>query len=391
MKILITGLTLHNNKGGPALALSLIGELKKVFEESEYFLTVPNFKNNLDFEKRWADYYGIDDVFGAIGVKEMSYLNKKRREDFELFFKNIDLVVDLNALSYMDLPTLNYKQNLVRNLSIYTIRYFSNKFNIPCIRWTQSYGPFSNVLTKFLVKRDLKNQKNIFTRGEASFENIQKLLPHKAIYSFPDIAITLKKDEGYYENNLKNMNYVTLSPSSVLYTIEGMEHIKTCREIINYLLKKGLNVVLVPHNLMSISSTLERCDLEVCKEILKEVHSTQVHLVEKDLDVYSLKGIIAKAQLHIGARYHSIIASLSTSVPTIAMVWHEKYKDILHMYTMQKYIFNKNEEIEILFKYIDELETNKQIIVETLTKRQKKLQKEIEYNIKLFKENLNEM
>lgn len=392
MKILITGLTLHNNKGGPALALSLIDKLRNKFINAEYYLSVPNFANNLEIEKKWAILYGIDGITGSTGAKELLYINMDRRNNFLIFLKDIDLVVDLNALSYMDLPHQTYKQNLVRNLSIYAIRGFCNKLNIPLIRWTQSYGPFKNYITKQIVKYDLQNQKNIFVRGDRSLNNMKQLFKNKNITSFPDIAITLNYVTDYYTRLLKDKKYITLSPSSVIYGIDGNKHIEHFKQIINYLQKLNYDIVLVPHNLMSINPTIYNCDLEVSKKILEEISCKKnIHIVSEDIDVYNLKGIISNAILHIGARYHSIIASLSTNVPTIAFSWHEKYKDIMKMYDMEKYVYDGKSDIQNLFNYMNELRKNRSEVIETLKMRQKVLEKEIEKNIELFMENYHEM
>lgn len=391
MKILITGLTLHNNKGGPALALSLIDKLKTKFEDGHYYLSVPNNVNNIALEKKWAEYYEIDGVIGAVGAKELLYINLKRRNIFLTFLKNIDLVVDLNALSYMDLEHMMFKQNLVRNLSIYTIRGLCNQLNIPLIRWTQSYGPFKNTITKKIIQMDLKKQKNIFVRGEESLKSIQKLFPKKNIFSFPDIAISLAKKETYYNKYLKNKRYITLSPSSVIYSIDGDLHIEHFRKIISHIKKLNYEIVMVPHNLMTINPSLLNCDLKVSEKILSTLNVDNIHLVEEDIDVYNLKGIISNASLHIGARYHSIIASLSTNVPTIAFSWHEKYKDIMRMYNMEKYIYDGKVDIQILFDFIEELVVNKNEIILTLKERQIVLEQELEKNIELFMDDYHDM
>lgn len=391
MNILITGLTLHNNKGGPALVLSLIDKLKKEFDNAKYYLAVPDNFHNLKLEKKWANFYHIDGIVGAVGAKELLYINKDKRNIFLDFLNNMDLVVDLNALSYMDLSHLTYKQNLVRNLSIYTIRNLCNKLNIPLIRWTQSYGPFVSYITKKIVKHDLKNQKNIFVRGDGSLLNMKALFRKKNIISFPDIAITLKNDEDYYRDNFLNKKYITLSPSSVIYGMAGDKHIQDFRKIINFLLQVNYEIILVPHTLMTINPTLKNCDLKVCEKILENIDSKYIHLISDDLDVYSIKGVIANAKLHIGARYHSVIASLSTRVPTIAFAWHEKYIDIMRMYKMDKYVYDGTSDITQLLKCIDKLLNNKLDIKETLEIQQKFLEKEIKKNIILFMDNYHEM
>lgn len=391
MKILITGLTLHNNKGGPALALSLINKLKEEFLDAEFYLSVPNSKNNLELEKNWALHYQINGVIGAIGIKELLFFNKMRRDDFVEFLRNVDLVVDLNALSYMDLPHLSYKKNLIRNLSIFTIRYFCNKLHIPLIRWTQSYGPFENYITKSIVKFDLKKQKNIFVRGHASLQNMKKLFKNKNIVAFPDIAITLSPHYNYYEKHLKDKKYITLSPSSVIYSIEEDKHIEHFRDIIKSIMDLGYEVVLVPHNLMTKETSLKKCDLKVSEKIIETFDSKTIQIVKEDIDAYELKGVISNAYLHIGARYHSIVASLSTHVPTIAFSWHEKYKDIMKMYGMESFVYDGREDISILLDYISEqLERRDEIII-TLKEKQRILELEIEQNIKLFMDVYDEM
>lgn len=391
MKILITGLTLHNNKGGPALALSLIEQLKRNFENARFYLAVPDFSTNLKLEWKWADFYCLDGVIGSIGAKELLFLNKNKREKFLTSLKDFNLVVDLTALSYMDLPHLSYKKNMVRNLSIFALRHFCNIQNIPMIRWTQSYGPFSSYWTKLIVKQDLKKQKNIFVRGEGSLHNMQQLFKNKNIVSFPDIAVTLKYKEEYYNKYLKGRQYITLSPSSVIYSKDGQAHIEHFRQIIHYISQLGHEVVLVPHNLMSINPTLENCDLKVCEKILEDIDSSNIHLVSEDIDVYNLKGIIANARLHIGARYHSIIASLSTNVPTIAFSWHEKYKDIMRMYNMEKYVYDGKVDISILFSFINDLEKNRLEVIQTLKDKQDILEIEIEKNSSLFMDNYHDL
>jgi len=389
MKILITGLTLHNNKGGPALALSLIDNLRLEFKNVKFYLSVPSHDGNLKLEEKWAKKYKIEGVISAVGVKELLYINTDKRNKFLKFLKNVDLVIDLNALSYMDLPSLSYKKNLIRNLSIYTIRGLSNQMNIPMIRWTQSYGPFSSFLTKKIVQRDLSKQDNIFARGLGSLNNIKKICPKKRVFSFPDIAITLSKREGYYNQHLKNKKYITLSPSSVIYGIDGDLHIENFRMIIRYILKNNYEVVIVPHTLMSTNPSLNNCDLKVSEKILSQMDTTHIHLVKDDLDVYNLKGIISQAELHIGARYHSVIASLSTAVPTIAFSWHEKYMDIMKMYQMEKYVYQGKGNIKEIFQYIQELDSNRDNIINILKSQQRILESEIEKNIILFMENVN--
>ncbi|MFX0132670.1 MAG: polysaccharide pyruvyl transferase family protein [Candidatus Hodarchaeota archaeon] len=397
MNILITGLTLHNNKGGPALALSLIHQLKKYFENAKFFMAVSDSNDNMAIEKIWARMYGIDGIIGALRIKEafppffFLPMNFQKNKKFLKFLNGIHLIVDLTALSYMDLSHLSFKNNMVKNIANYINRYYANKKKIKMIRWTQSYGPFNSPFTKFISKQDLKYQRTIFVRGEKSFQYIKELFPNKEVYSFPDIAITLPSKTEYINKIKLGKKYLTISPSSVLYKIQKEKHIFEISKLINYLLTKyKYEVILLPHNLMTtLTPSLTNCDLKVCEEINNHLKN-KVKIIQDDLDVYNLKGVISKAYLHIGARYHSIVAALSAAIPCISFSWHNKYKDIMNMYEVGEYVY-EGEGIDRIFEMIKNLENSYLEIKKKLIKNQKRLQSEIELNLKLFINMYNEM
>lgn len=393
MKILITGLTLHNNKGGPALALSLIQYLCQKMNISTINMSVPNFDDNLKQEKIWAELYGIHHVVGAIGIKHILppfCWNPKRtqeRQAFENIVNQVDLIVDLNALSYMDLPHLTFTKNLVRNLNIYTPHYIAKQKNKPMVRWTQSYGPFRYWVSKQLIKSDLKNQKHIFARGQKSVRYLSELFAKERLYSFPDIAISLETKNDYLVSEKK---YITLSPSSVLYTLETTTHLTLLRKLVEYLLDRDYEVILLPHNLMRAAATMEQCDLKVCEELNRGL-AKPVKIIAHDLDVRVLKGIISNAYMHIGARYHSVIAALSSATPVISLAWHEKYEDIMRMYRVEHYVFNRGTDFSKLQNMVEEIETNHEYIVKNLETAHKELLQLLDKNINLFMENINAM
>lgn len=390
MNILITGLTLHNNKGGPALAYSLMQQIRQRIKDVNFILSVPGFGNNVELEKVWALHYGVSDIIAQINLKEVLFpfyffqgrmLTQKK---FLETMKEVDLVVDLVALSYMDLSIYSLKRNFIGNLSRYIIRHFANKTNTPLIRWTQSYGPFQYWFTQQMVERDLVKQKYIFARGEKSKLFLSEIIEPNSIHVFPDIAISLPVDFSYINSKkdiLKN-RYITLSPSSVLYRIQKDKHIQDMKEVIQYLLKKNFSVVIVPHNLMSINPNLENCDLEVSKIIVKDFKE-KVFLIEDDLDPMNLKGIIAKAFFHIGGRYHSIVAALSSGTPAISLSWHEKYEDIMSMYNCGEYVENDLSKLLIL---IEQLIANREQVAKKLEINQPLLMTKIHKNMDLFME-----
>lgn len=397
MKVLITGLTLHNNKGGPALAFSLMNQLKKYINDIEFHMLVPRFGDNIEKEKKWKKIYGVEEVYPVPTVKIMLFpFNQFSniqliRNHFRETLKKMDVIIDLTALSYMDLPHKSFFFNAYTNISNYLPKHYATKYKIPMLRWTQSYGPFKYFLTKWIVKRDLATQKIIFSRGEESKNFIEKILPYKQIESFPDVAISLSVQYQYIDKFKEKNNiikYITISPSAVMYRLKKEKHIEEMQAVADYALSKGYSIIFVPHNLVLEIPVPERCDLMLTRLIAKKyANNENVFAVDDDLDPMQLKGIIAQAELHIGARYHSVIAALSTATPVISLSWHNKYLDIMKMYGLEKYVVNNAEESLDL---IDELIRNKDSITEQLKERQLLLMSKIEINTQMMVEMIND-
>lgn len=397
MKVLITGLTLHNNKGGPALAFSLMNQLKKYIDDLEFHMLVPRFGDNLEKEKKWKKIYGVEEVYPVPTVKIMLFPFNQLGDiqfisnNFSDTLKKMDVIIDLTALSYMDLPHRSLLNNVYSNMTNYLPKHYAIKYKIPMLRWTQSYGPFKYFFTKWIVKRDLSTQKIIFSRGEESKKFIEKILPYRQIESFPDIAISLSVQYQYIDK-LKEKNniikYITISPSAVMYNLKKEKHIEEIQTVADYVLSKGYSIIFVPHNLVLEMPTPERCDLVLIRLIAeKYANNENVFVIDDDLDPMQLKGIIAKADLHIGARYHSVIAALSTATPVISLSWHNKYLDIMKMYGLDKYVVNNADESLDL---IDELITNKDSLTKQLEEKQLLLMAQIEINTQMMVELIND-
>jgi len=61
MKLLVTGLCLGGNQGGPAIALSLRRAMRRHVPEAQFVFSVPGGAA-WSHEQRWADHYRVDAV-----------------------------------------------------------------------------------------------------------------------------------------------------------------------------------------------------------------------------------------------------------------------------------------------------------------------------------------
>jgi len=64
----------------------------------------------------------------------------------------------------------------------------------------------------------------------------------------------------------------------------------------------------------------------------------------------------------IAARYHSVISSLSSCVPVLALSWHHKYKEVLKMFDLEKYCLESQDINNTLVENFFDFYENRELI-----------------------------
>lgn len=407
MKVLITGLCLQGNKGGPAIAFSLMNKLRKHIEDDlEFTFSVPSgeeFKYEVIASKKYdiqiVEDFSIKDIFYH---KFPSSRNQLRRNRYAKWIQELlssDLTIDMSGIAYTGRPVGTIKSVVMSP----RLRHFiiSQVFKKPFLAWTQSYGPLSPIIVRLLAWLDLSRQPIIFCRGEACLNEIRSIFPNKEIHSFPDVANILDYDLDWgrkYINSLfgdsEPNKLITISPSAVIY--ERLDtgnnpnvHICEIAEIIRNQIGKGGFVLLVPHTFRPGRIDPNICDYAVSMKILEQFQDLgNVKVVHEDLPPNNLKSIIGNAFIHVGARYHSIVASLSTGVPTISLSWHPKYEDIMRQYDVGEFVHETNPicKYDNLLEMIKKIEDNREAIKEKLIINYRKIENDIDHNSFMFTE-----
>jgi polysaccharide pyruvyl transferase WcaK-like protein len=354
------------------------------------------------YELLWSKKYGVEiiedysikDIILPFGIyhsklnRAKSWLNK---------LSEVDIVIDMSAISYVGYPI----GNSISVLLSPRFRYFLTALfcRKPFLAWTQSYGPLSPKIVQFIAKLDLSRQPIIFCRGDDCLDEVKNILPTKKIFSFPDVATVLDYDSKWGIDYVKSLipdidfgKLITVSPSSVIFnktkTPDGeSRHIKDMVSVCNYIINIGYFILLVPHTFRPNRHKPEICDYAVSQLILNQINDlSKVAIVSEDLSPIELKSIISTAYIHIGARYHSVVAALSSGVPTISLSWHPKYKDIMRMYNCENYVYDvvNNSNLNNLFAIFDEVSKHKYNINKKLIDAQRKVEVKVEENTQLF-------
>ncbi|MBL7215156.1 MAG: polysaccharide pyruvyl transferase family protein [Phycisphaerae bacterium] len=252
----------------------------------------------------------------------------------------------------------------------------------PVIKLSQAIGPFQRFSTRFWAKRLLNRCPILITRGRGSEQNVHQLLPGKSqIYRHDDVAFLLESasDEtvkAYLaQQQIPLGGYIGISPSAVIDRKARKQGIRSeYHESLIGLMKhirrtRNLPVVMIPHAWPQ--SGRGREDMELCLEFYREMGEPQgVFVVQDDLDCRMLKGIIAQSDVFIGCRFHSMIAAVSSLVPTMVIGWGHKYNEIMERFDLRSFSadFTQND-VLLLCGNFDDLYDHRQEYKKSMTEK----------------------
>jgi polysaccharide pyruvyl transferase WcaK-like protein len=370
----VSGLCMQGNKGGPALALSLVSVIRENIPDAEFIFSVPGNDMEWPFEQKCARKYGIEIVknIGLRNVVPPFNFMHGRIEQFLRWWKALrkcDALIQVSAVCYVGPPSgPGTLMSMIGSARVHDF-VFTKLAGRPMFAWTQSYGPFSSRIVRFFARLDLRQQKLIFCRGDDCRDEVKKLLPEANAISFPDVAVTLPFDRGWAEAYMSGKfsttrPVVSLSPSAVMYSrceiVNGNnQHVTQLSAIIKRLASMGFAVLLVPHTCRPSQPDPNVCDLSVSRLVSRAACDHNVMVVEEDLSPSELKSIISNTEFHIGARYHSIVAALSSCVPAISISWHPKYRDFMRSYGMDEYVLEEGNVEELIPALLARVDGNK--------------------------------
>lgn len=363
--ILLTELCLSGNKGGPALVSGILSVVKKYKKNVKFMI----LSSDLNHDHPLSDYYGIEVVSprqvpkngtkikrslskinkficifvyhltGKIGLKKLK-LNPLLK-----IYLNSSLVIDMTGVSFAS--SLSFRQALSESKYI-LIPWL---LRVPVVKFTQTYGPFNSWSRRLLVKFVLRKAKVVMVRERQSLKYLKNIGIECNKFLFPDVAISMPAVS--FENidlPEPKRNFITsssklvgISPSTKVIREEFITGKKTdYRKLIinisNFLIReKGFQILLIPHTYKPWQISDD--DYSLCQDLYRELkkNGDKVSIIEQDFKVEEIKAIIGRCDYFIGSRYHSLVASLSKGVPSIAIGWSHKYDGLFDWFGVSEY------------------------------------------------------
>jgi len=213
-----------------------------------------------------------------------------------------------------------------------------------------SFGPFEGPFVKKIIKKALKGCTILAARESFSADMVKEQLGLQ-IQVYPDLAFRLSLSHFSKEEVLKELE-ISTKRKLVALTMRpyrfpqsknpqaAYEKFKTeMAAFIHWLYQKEYMPVVVEHTL---AVNAHENDGACIREVLEMVEEQEYYLVsDKKYTCYDLKKIYSCCNYIVGTRFHSIIFSLSSNIPGIAICYAgNKAQGIMHDIGLDDYIIS---------------------------------------------------
>lgn len=211
-----------------------------------------------------------------------------------------------------------------------------------------SYGPFEGLTVKSQVKNVFNRLELVYAREHVSASSLGSLLEKKITVEM-DLGFFLEK--GPQEEALKILRKYDLSESDKIVGVtirpwrfpghsnptERYENYIHSVEVLTlHILQKGYKVALCNQ---SLGPNSHEDDRNAIRDLLKRVDHPNLVWIDENLTCDVLKAVYSNFYFFVGTRFHSIIFSLTSLVPSIAIGYGgNKAKGIMGDFNLDKYV-----------------------------------------------------
>lgn len=247
-----------------------------------------------------------------------------------------------------------------------------------------SFGPFRGAGSSWLVKTVLGKCKLITTRESISKQMLldatglnAHLFPDLAFYLTPATAadLTSAQEEKLRQIPFNSRKCVALTmrpyrfPASEHPREDYVRYQKTLSEFVVYLNKRGFYPVIIEH---TYSEAEHERDMSCIEDVVKLLGNSCEYTVYSDLSLNcrQLKYIYSRFEYIIGTRFHSIIFSLASGVPAIAITYGgNKGQGIMRDAGLTEYAIDIGAlDVEKLIMLFNKLTQNKSAVQEKINR-----------------------
>lgn len=188
--------------------------------------------------------------------------------------------------------------------------------NVPKVVLPQAFGPFEKSSTRRWTREALGQADLVFVRDRVSEKFIRALDCGTEIVHSPDFTIGMTPAQV---KPVSDQPFLALVPNKKMFThgpLDRAGYLEVLTEFVAAGRAHGLSPLIVLH---------EEADRPTARELAARTDAP----VFDDPDPLVLKAVLGQATAAVASRFHAVVGCVSQSVPTLALGWSHKYRELL--------------------------------------------------------------
>jgi polysaccharide pyruvyl transferase WcaK-like protein len=235
---------------------------------------------------------------------------------------DVDVVIDASGFAFSDQMGAAAARELLAKMSQ------PHRRGQRLILLPQALGPFLNAEVA-TASRDLFSRADfVCARDTQSYMASERLGGARHLWQYPDFTISVRPE--FSEEARLPSKFTAIVPNYRMLdkTGKGENYLNFLRNVIVLLRDKNLNPIFLLHDADEDHKVIRRVDPEGALSVL--THS----------DPRVLKGILGRAEMVIGSRFHALVSSLSQGVPCVGAGWSHKYQELFRDFGVEDFLLN---------------------------------------------------
>lgn len=352
MKYAVIGSALSGNKGAAAMLESGVQQLSERDPEARFVLLSMYPRSDAQ-QNEYRNMTVLDAsplrlgvlINGAALLHRLLPPLRKAIQDAVPEVKALataDVLLDQGGITFVD----GRGKFLVYNVASILPALF---VGTPVVKCAQAMGPFREPANRYAAKALLPRMAAIVSRGAVTHEHLDEL-GLTNVTEGADLAFTLdvteqdaaRAREAVDTSFFDGGDVVGVSPSAVLRKgaeARGEDYVGEVARLVDHITGElGRPVFLVAHSARGNTDKTHNNDLPLCREIYARLQDTsKVLFVDAELGSQGLRYLIGRCDLFVASRFHAMVSSLATGVPTLVIGWSHKYREVLDMFGLAEW------------------------------------------------------
>lgn len=228
----------------------------------------------------------------------------------------------------------------------------------PVIMYGQSIGTLNHWFDRWIVKMLFKRTTAIIVRDKRSKERLEILGIKKKIHICPDLAFRFRINEPAIQRK-----------NNIIVALRQMENLsplfkKTIADFLNWLISE--------HKWTATFITFQKgaeSDEQLHEEVMEMIIDKPYMDSISEHDPEKIIKSFMEAEMTLGMRLHSLVSSIKTSTPFIAVNYAPKVGDLLELGGLGEYVIDMDElSVQKLREQFEKIQTEKDKIKNKIEK-----------------------